>query len=631
MHFTEPTETFRVFDSILNAIFVLDAQGRFVFANTSALQTWRSGADQVLGRRLEDGLPYQIDAQIIDVILNALQTQEHTEFECFLPNEHYWVVVIIYPYGGGVIVHVRRLLRNAMKLNEVNRDALTGCMTRQALLEYFPQNKLPQLLVLIDLNRLKAVNTTRGHSGGDQYIRQVAQAILAAMPPEAMMCRWGGDEFVLLVPEEKETELEAALLNIQAGDLSPFPGIPPFSVGMSLWVPEESYERAFALADERLQYQKQQLNHDALTGWEPLTFVRFSQQLEALQDPDEIIQYALQQLLLLLNFDSVLYVSWDPEEIYVRHQITRPGFTPLEMAMNSRRPLFGLALKVRETQRTAWSTDYPSESEAMPTLLEQGVKSVIVTPVRSQGRIVASLNLMAVDRWHTVTPQARDLVELVALRLEHALELRRVVREVRATLEAGLLALGLALEARDLETHGHTQRVANLAVQLGVALGLPPQDVDRLQEGAYLHDLGKLAVPDAILKKPGKLTPEEWSVMQTHVMQGWELAARIPNLAPAVLGLIRHHHELWDGTGYPDGLAGTTIPLLARIFTVCDVYDALISERPYKQAWSHADALQEIEHQSGRHFDPEVVQAFLSLKRDEQAVQDGRASGEGMI
>jgi len=612
--FIDPTETFRIFDSILNAIFVLDAQGRFVFANTSALQSWHSSADQVLGKSLEDGLPYKIGTRIIDTVLNALQLQEHTEFEIFLPNEHYWVGVMIYPYGGGVIVQVRRLLRNAMTLNDIDRDALTGCMTRRAFLEYFPQIRLPQCLALIDLNRLKAVNAARGHSGGDQYIRQVAQAILAALPPEALMCRWGGDEFVLLLPEEKEVELNTALLKAQEVELSPFPGIAPFSVGMAKWLPGESYERTFALADEQLQHQKRQLNHDALTGLEPLTFVRFSQRLEALQDPDEIIQYALEQLLGLLDFDAALYVTWGPGQASISHQVTRSGFTPLKLTLRTQTPLFGLSNKVWRTQQTAWSTDYPSEPDAMPLLIEQGVKSVIVTPVRSQGEIIASLNLMAVERWYPVTPQARDLVELVALRLEHALELRRVVREVRDTLEAGLLALGLALEARDLETHGHTQRVSVLAMRLGTALGLPAQDVDQLQEGAYLHDLGKLAVTDSILQKPGKLTPEEWSVMQSHVTRGWELAARIPNLAPAVLGLIRHHHEQWNGAGYPDGLAGTAIPVLARIFAVCDVYDALTSERPYKRAWSHAEALREIEQQSGKHFDPEVVQAFLGLE-----------------
>ncbi|GGR23612.1 hypothetical protein GCM10008957_39360 [Deinococcus ruber] len=205
------------------------------------------------------------------------------------------------------------------------------------------------------------------------------------------------------------------------------------------------------------------------------------------------------------------------------------------------------------------------------------------------------------------------MVELTALRLEHVLALRRAVDAVRSTLEASLLTLGVVLEARDFETQGHTQRTATMATSLGDALGLTDRELEYLRQGAYLHDLGKLGVSDAILRKPSKLTPQEWTIMQSHVQQGYDLALRIPGLPQDVLNVIRSHHERWDGSGYPDQLAGTDIPLVARIFAVCDVYDALISERPYKRAWSHEEAISEIERESGRHFDPAVVRAFLRL------------------
>jgi HD-GYP domain-containing protein (c-di-GMP phosphodiesterase class II) len=237
----------------------------------------------------------------------------------------------------------------------------------------------------------------------------------------------------------------------------------------------------------------------------------------------------------------------------------------------------------------------------------------VLTPVFSQGQIVATIVLRSVNRWHSITPQMRKVLELTALRLEHALELRRAVNEVRSTLEAGMLTLGLVLEARDFETSGHTTRTATMTAQLGEHLGLNAAALHHLRQGAYLHDLGKLSVPDEILKKPGSLSPDEWTVMQSHVLQGYDLAIRIPGLSPETLGVIRAHHERWDGRGYPDGLAGTTIPLAARIFAVCDVYDALISDRPYKRAWTHEAAVAEIIRESGRHFDPEVVRAFTAL------------------
>ncbi|BDP40501.1 hypothetical protein DAETH_04700 [Deinococcus aetherius] len=203
--------------------------------------------------------------------------------------------------------------------------------------------------------------------------------------------------------------------------------------------------------------------------------------------------------------------------------------------------------------------------------------------------------------------------ELRALNLDLEARVRERTLDVRRTFEGGLLALGTALEARDFETAGHTERVVKLARGLGQVLGLPPGELEALTEGAYLHDLGKLAVPDHILLKPGRLTPEEWTVMQSHATRGHALALRLPHLSPGALDVIHHHHERWDGSGYPHGLAGQAIPLAARVFAVCDVYDALTSERPYKGAWTPARARDEIGAQSGRHFDPRVAAAFLAL------------------
>ncbi|PNY81226.1 HD domain-containing phosphohydrolase [Deinococcus koreensis] len=215
--------------------------------------------------------------------------------------------------------------------------------------------------------------------------------------------------------------------------------------------------------------------------------------------------------------------------------------------------------------------------------------------------------------WHEAQGLRLDLQRINASLEE---QVRERTLEIRATFEGGLLSLGTALEARDFETAGHTERVVKWAHALGQALQLSAAELDSLVEGAYLHDLGKLAVPDQILLKPGKLTPEEWTVMQSHAARGHALAARLPHLSAGALDVIRHHHERWDGGGYPFGLSGQTIPRLARLFAVCDVYDALTSVRPYKAAWSAEAARAELQAQAGRHFDPESVQAFLTLDLD---------------
>jgi HD-GYP domain-containing protein (c-di-GMP phosphodiesterase class II) len=169
-----------------------------------------------------------------------------------------------------------------------------------------------------------------------------------------------------------------------------------------------------------------------------------------------------------------------------------------------------------------------------------------------------------------------------------------------------------AMDLRDHETEGHTLRVADLTVRLAREMNISKQQIVHLRRGALLHDMGKLAIPDAILHKPGKLTPEEWEIMRQHPRYAYEMLSSIDYLQPA-LDIPYCHHEKWDGTGYPRGLKGEQIPLAARIFAVVDVWDALRSDRPYRKAWSEEKTLAYIREQSGTHFDPQVVGAFMKV------------------
>jgi diguanylate cyclase (GGDEF)-like protein/PAS domain S-box-containing protein len=186
-------------------------------------------------------------------------------------------------------------------------------------------------------------------------------------------------------------------------------------------------------------------------------------------------------------------------------------------------------------------------------------------------------------------------------------------QEAQLTREQAVRALGLTLEARDAGNQGHTDRVTALAVRLGQTAGLDTETLETLRLGAYLHDIGKIAISDAILNKPGALTAGEHLEMQRHVLEGERFAAPLGFLDGGVLDVIRGHHERWDGTGYPAGVRATEIPLLARIFALADVYDALVSERPYKAAWPMERALAEVSSQRGRQFDPELTDLFVQM------------------
>ena len=169
-----------------------------------------------------------------------------------------------------------------------------------------------------------------------------------------------------------------------------------------------------------------------------------------------------------------------------------------------------------------------------------------------------------------------------------------------------------AMDLRDKETEGHSQRVTELTLKLASAFGIPKQDLVHVRRGALLHDMGKLGIPDSILLKAGKLNDEEWEFMRQHPQLAYNMLYPIEYLRPA-MEIPFCHHEKWDGTGYPRGLQGEQIPLAARLFAIVDVWDALTSDRPYRKAWEREKVLTYIKEESGKHFDPNVVEAFLQL------------------
>lgn len=205
------------------------------------------------------------------------------------------------------------------------------------------------------------------------------------------------------------------------------------------------------------------------------------------------------------------------------------------------------------------------------------------------------------------------LEELVAQRtaeLDYALE--TVEESYRSTLKA----LAQALETRDTETHGHSERVVTFSLRLGRELGLDKEMLRSLEFGSLLHDIGKIGVPDAILRKPAKLTDEEWVKMRMHPMYGQNILRDLPFLEGASK-VVGQHHEKWDGSGYPAGLKGEDIDLNARIFAVADAFDAMISDRVYRAGRPYQDAADELDRCADAHFDPKIVEAFHRVPQED--------------
>jgi HD-GYP domain-containing protein (c-di-GMP phosphodiesterase class II) len=196
----------------------------------------------------------------------------------------------------------------------------------------------------------------------------------------------------------------------------------------------------------------------------------------------------------------------------------------------------------------------------------------------------------------------KELFKTLSSAYDHVLE----------TYESTLSIFAKAVDMRSREDEGHTCRLADMTAALGSAAGLDDHDVLLARWGAFLHDIGTIFIPENILLKTGGLTDEEWNVIRTHPLRAHELLSAAPSLR-SVMDIPYCHHEKWDGTGYPRGLTGAKIPLPARIFAVVDVYDALLSERPYREPWPEEMVRSHIRNLAGIHFDPEVVQYFFGL------------------
>lgn len=254
-----------------------------------------------------------------------------------------------------------------------------------------------------------------------------------------------------------------------------------------------------------------------------------------------------------------------------------------------------------------------------PAFSQEDFVTYFAVPLTAQGRVKGVLEIFhrsPLEPGHEWLDFMEALAGQAAIAIDNASlfhDLQHSNQELKLAYDATIEGWSHALDLRDRETEGHTRRVTELTLRLAREFGMSGEELVHVRRGALLHDIGKMGIPDRILLKTGPLTSEERLEMQKHPEYAYQLLSPIAYLRPA-LDIPYCHHERWDGTGYPRGLKGEDIPLVARIFAVVDVWDALCSDRPYRPAWSEARALAYIQAQAGRHFDPKVVEMFLEVK-----------------
>jgi HD-GYP domain-containing protein (c-di-GMP phosphodiesterase class II) len=286
--------------------------------------------------------------------------------------------------------------------------------------------------------------------------------------------------------------------------------------------------------------------------------------------------------------------------------------------------LTAVARHGRIEDRTVWHAEEGPVGRALASGApaadaERGRRLRAAAPLIVEGRAAGVLAVSATGPARRFPPEHLDLLADLADIAASSLEGREACTRVDAVIDASAELLERAVDIRDEYTGRHSAKVGSLARRVGQRIGMGPEEIELLECAARLHDVGKLGVPESILRKPGPLDEREWAVMRRHPAWGAQMVARVPGLEE-IADLVRGHHERWDGRGYPDGLAGDGIPLASRVISVCDALEAMVSRRPYRAPLSMDAALAELFAGAGSQFDPAVV----------AAVEAETGSGDGL-
>jgi diguanylate cyclase (GGDEF)-like protein/putative nucleotidyltransferase with HDIG domain len=507
-------------------------------------------------------------------------------------------------------------------------DSLTGLSNHGALhlrareeISRARRSGTPLACLLLDLDDFKTVNDERGHQAGDEQLRAVAASLRAALRDHDVVARYGGDEFVVLLPHADAAAGRRVAERIAAA--SPV----RCSIGVAQWGEPLSAgelldraDRALLLAKrtgkERVAVAGADLEQElelveARAGSTEAIMREFWEMVAASESSRDTLLRLPSFLRRSIGAEEVAVFELEGDDALVRAAVARQPEGPQEPAFGAERVHATGALRER---LALGAISRPSLAGLLAAIGAEDIPEARSAPAG----VYAAVPLLWAGRPHgLVAVRTRRELSTERLRLLEVLA-RQTMAVYSAQPDSGspaaVQALAAAIEARDDYTHDHSEQVVSLATDVARLLGLSPADLDAVRHGALLHDVGKLAIPNEILHKPGPLTDAEWRVMAEHPVIGERILRRTPQLGH-LAPIVRHEHERWDGSGYPDGLAGTEIPIASRIILACDAYNAMITTRPYRDAMSPADAVAELRDKSGTQFDPQVVAALLKRLR----------------
>lgn len=603
-------------DSMLEGIQIIDYEWRYAYVNEAVARQGQSTREELLGRTMMESYPGIEYTELFAILRDCMEnrTVRRFENEFHFPNgSSGWFELNVQPRPEGIFILSIDISERKKAEEQLRRSEERFRLMAENIEEGFwitDPNSQNEVYLSPEVARIF------GHSVNE--LMQSPVAFLEAVLPEDLS----------LVQANLEKQKHGAATNMEYRIRH--------TDGSVRWI----WDRAFPVL-------KEDGTVNIVTGL--ITDITERKKTEAR------IQTQLKRLNALSAIDSAISTSMDMRltlDVFLRETITQlnvdaadillynSSLQALEYALGygfrskgwgevSLHLDEGLAGRVMQERQRVYVPDLEKVENKFTRLslsINEGFVTYFGVPLIAKGQVKGVLEIF---QRSPLNPDAEWLDYLMTLAGQAGIAidnaqlfegLQRSNQELSMAYDATIAGWSHAMDLRDKETEGHTQRVTELTLQLAERMDIPPQEMVHIRRGALLHDIGKLGVPDQILFKPGKLTKDEWVVMRKHPTYAHDMLISINYLRHA-LDIPYCHHEKWDGTGYPRGLKGEEIPLSARLFAVVDVWDALRSDRPYRDGWTIPKARDYIQAETGHHFDPQVVDIFIRFLDEEKNLQ----------